>query len=659
MKKKILSMVIAMSTMMSYASIAVKADAVSVKRIPDEINLITSHEQSNATLINLSWTNPDYAITAIEVTEPTLGNVSEGKTISLEAGASNIIPLTGLTDGTLYTFTVNITKEDGSVEAYTTTGLAKSINMERNTEEEYGSLWYLKYDNRPSNAGRFIDSSTKNSGNSSLKLVLNNASYIGMLSEDQNARFFTEGYTYEFSFYTKNLLKNGVVKWTDDYAGTFNASPSDEWKKNTYTIKNVKKNEDNTWSYTVVGIDGIEVENIADGYFNPRIVAEGTGVVWIDDIEFYVTDTEGNKSANLYQNGKFEASQGYYGTSNISATGTNASAVIAWTNPQGTITESSVVDENLNTVATGITDSQGTNSVTISDLTNGTLYNYYIKIVVNGVTQYIPVSVVPRDNSSAPYTTYDGYSLSGFSNWGWNDSRVKVTLDAETKYAGNSSLHVNFASGGWGGLWPAPKWGTLTTGKNYRLSVWAKNSANSTGIMRIDDNGGAKYIDIPEKTTEWTQFTYDFNATSNGLVHRINEVVPCTGDWWFDELEICEIDEIGGNVIGENVYKNYDYSFDAAGVKNVIAVPNKTSATLVDLKAEVWEQLDKLTDETQKRILWLRYADRRPWRYIASEVHFTSRYVHKLHVKALDELDEIVKNKIGHYSSHEFTSVHS
>ena len=82
-------------------------------------------------------------------------------------------------------------------------------------------------------------------------------------------------------------------------------------------------------------------------------------------------------------------------------------------------------------------------------------------------------------------------------------------------------------------------------------------------------------------------------------------------------------------------------------------------ARLVDLKAEVWEQLDKLTDETQKRILWLRYADRRPWRYIASEVHFTSRYVHKLHVKALDELDEIVKNKIGHYSSHEFTSVHS
>ena len=35
----------------------------------------------------------------------------------------------------------------------------------------------------------------------------------------------------------------------------------------------------------------------------------------------------------------------------------------------------------------------------------------------------------------------------------------------------------------------------------------------------------------------------------------------------------------------------------------------KDEMALVDLKAEVWEQLDKLTDERQKRILWLRYAE--------------------------------------------------
>ena len=66
-------------------------------------------------------------------------------------------------------------------------------------------------------------------------------------------------------------------------------------------------------------------------------------------------------------------------------------------------------------------------------------------------------------------------------------------------------------------------------------------------------------------------------------------------------------------------------------------------AHLVNLKAKVWEQLDKLTDETQKRILWLRYAERKSWQYIVSEVSFTSRYVFKLHIKAIEELEGILQ----------------
>ena len=46
---------------------------------------------------------------------------------------------------------------------------------------------------------------------------------------------------------------------------------------------------------------------------------------------------------------------------------------------------------------------------------------------------------------------------------------------------------------------------------------------------------------------------------------------------------------------------------------------------LVDFKAEVWEQLDKIADERYKRILWLRYADRKTWRYIC--LLYTSRCV--------------------------------
>lgn len=63
---------------------------------------------------------------------------------------------------------------------------------------------------------------------------------------------------------------------------------------------------------------------------------------------------------------------------------------------------------------------------------------------------------------------------------------------------------------------------------------------------------------------------------------------------------------------------------------------------LVDLKAEVWEQLDKMEDEVQKTILWLRYAERKTWSNIAATVYFTSRYVYKLHGRALENLDKIL-----------------
>lgn len=68
---------------------------------------------------------------------------------------------------------------------------------------------------------------------------------------------------------------------------------------------------------------------------------------------------------------------------------------------------------------------------------------------------------------------------------------------------------------------------------------------------------------------------------------------------------------------------------------------------LVDFKAEVWDQLDKLEDETQKRILWLHYAERMSWTKVAVEMSFTTRYVYIIHKAALDELDKILKKFTG------------
>ena len=100
------------------------------------------------------------------------------------------------------------------------------------------------------------------------------------------------------------------------------------------------------------------------------------------------------------------------------------------------------------------------------------------------------------------------------------------------------------------------------------------------------------------------------------------------------------------NNSSENIQKSKEKSPLENIMVKIIDLDREIEAdegTLVDLKAELWEQLDKLADETQKRILWLRYVNRKSWRHIASEVHFTSRYVFKLHIKAIEELERILK----------------
>lgn len=69
---------------------------------------------------------------------------------------------------------------------------------------------------------------------------------------------------------------------------------------------------------------------------------------------------------------------------------------------------------------------------------------------------------------------------------------------------------------------------------------------------------------------------------------------------------------------------------------------------LFDFKAEVWEQLDKLWDERYKRILWLHYAERKTWGYIAKDVNLTRRHVIRLHKVALDSFDKILEIKKCH-----------
>ena len=62
---------------------------------------------------------------------------------------------------------------------------------------------------------------------------------------------------------------------------------------------------------------------------------------------------------------------------------------------------------------------------------------------------------------------------------------------------------------------------------------------------------------------------------------------------------------------------------------------------LVDLKAEVWEKLDNISDERLKRILWLKYAERKSGRYIAEDICLTPRHTRRLQTQAMEEFENI------------------
>ena len=67
--------------------------------------------------------------------------------------------------------------------------------------------------------------------------------------------------------------------------------------------------------------------------------------------------------------------------------------------------------------------------------------------------------------------------------------------------------------------------------------------------------------------------------------------------------------------------------------------------TYNDYRVSVWEQLDKLYDERQKRILWLKYAEMKTWNEISESIYISPRHVMRIHKQALNNLEKLMKNK--------------
>lgn len=64
---------------------------------------------------------------------------------------------------------------------------------------------------------------------------------------------------------------------------------------------------------------------------------------------------------------------------------------------------------------------------------------------------------------------------------------------------------------------------------------------------------------------------------------------------------------------------------------------------LIDLKREILNTINEIDDFRYKLILEMRYINGKDWDDVASNLGYDTRWVMRLHGKALKEIDEIIK----------------
>lgn len=71
---------------------------------------------------------------------------------------------------------------------------------------------------------------------------------------------------------------------------------------------------------------------------------------------------------------------------------------------------------------------------------------------------------------------------------------------------------------------------------------------------------------------------------------------------------------------------------------------NKKIDELVNLKRNAMEKIDCLADNDHKLLLTARYINMKSWEEIAVDMCYTYQWVHRLHGRALQEFDKILKS---------------
>jgi hypothetical protein len=84
---------------------------------------------------------------------------------------------------------------------------------------------------------------------------------------------------------------------------------------------------------------------------------------------------------------------------------------------------------------------------------------------------------------------------------------------------------------------------------------------------------------------------------------------------------------------------------------------NQQIDELVDVKREIARNISALENIDYQLLLEKRYLSFHSWEQIAAEMHYSSRWVHIVHSRALNAFEKIQekKSETVHKSAHEFT----
>ena len=101
---------------------------------------------------------------------------------------------------------------------------------------------------------------------------------------------------------------------------------------------------------------------------------------------------------------------------------------------------------------------------------------------------------------------------------------------------------------------------------------------------------------------------------------------------------------IGSPNLGDKVQSSLDPDKFTNTISKIIELENEINAdidTLVDLKREARQLIEKLDDNVEKLILYKRYFENKTFEQISVELNYSWRHIHRLHSSALQNFAKI------------------